>query len=620
MAKEDKAKTAFRSHLGLYQFKRMPFGLRNGPAIFQRIMQEILSPFLWLFALVYIDDIVVYSKSYADHLQHLDQVLQAVEESGITLSPSKCHFFYSSILLLGHKVSRLGLSTHEAKIEAIDRLAAPTNIPSLRTFLGMAVYFSAFIPYYSFTVAPLFKLLRQGCAWKWDVEEEGAFQDIKKALQNAPVLGHPIPGSPYRLYTDASELAIAGCLQQVQKIRAGDLKGTPAYDKILKAWDRKLPPPRFAVKLKSRISDLPPDTSWAETLDETEIVVERVIAYWSRTCKPAESRYSVTEHEALAAKEALVKFQAIVEGEPIILVTDHAALSWARTHDHTNRRLGGWGAILNAFPGLDIIHRPGREHTNVDPLSRLPRKPPDHCSPSSDPSIPIQPLEDNSLSNSALPTVPAEKFGDYLATNEAMVTTRAQAGIPGKPSARARGYEPAMPAPATTTSNPKTRAGRRRLKKIAADPSSLPEEIPPQDRAISADPAEPGGRATSAVHTDSPPEELLSAVPGETVAIETDADRHDAQLREQRALKPGTFIISASPETLTAYLQGYAKDIAFKSRWTDPKSSADDWYPGRRYCKIPTTWDGVGDRDQKTTLWREGGTGGDMGTSDGTSG
>lgn len=112
------------------------------------------------------------------NLQHLDQVLQAVEESGITLSPSKCHFFYSSILLLGHKVSRLGLSTHEAKIEAIDRLAAPTNIPSLRTFLGMAVYFSAFIPYYSFTVAPLFKLLRQGLRMNTNIAKKKVPMDV----------------------------------------------------------------------------------------------------------------------------------------------------------------------------------------------------------------------------------------------------------------------------------------------------------------------------------------------------------------------------------------------------------------------------------------------------------
>jgi hypothetical protein len=105
MAQEDVEKTAFRTHRGLAQFRRMPFGLRNGPSIFQRVMQGILSPYLWLFCLVYIDDIVVYSRSYEEHLEHLDKVLGAIEKAGVTLSPTKCHLFYSSILLLGHKVS-----------------------------------------------------------------------------------------------------------------------------------------------------------------------------------------------------------------------------------------------------------------------------------------------------------------------------------------------------------------------------------------------------------------------------------------------------------------------------------------------------------------------------------
>ena len=112
MHEDDIEKTAFRTHRGLFQFKRMPFRLRNGPSIFQRVMQGILAPYLWIFCLVYIDDIVIYSKNYEDHIEHLDKVLEAIELAGITLSPVKCHLFYSSILLLGHKVSHLGLSTH----------------------------------------------------------------------------------------------------------------------------------------------------------------------------------------------------------------------------------------------------------------------------------------------------------------------------------------------------------------------------------------------------------------------------------------------------------------------------------------------------------------------------
>jgi hypothetical protein len=142
MEEEAKDKTAFRSHRGLWQFKRMPFGLRNGPSIFQRIMQGVLAPYLWLFTLVYIDDIVVFSKSWEEHLVHLDRVLSAISAAGITLEPKKCFIGYSSILLLGQKVSRLGLSTHREKVAAIQELARPTSVNDLQKFLGMVNYFA----------------------------------------------------------------------------------------------------------------------------------------------------------------------------------------------------------------------------------------------------------------------------------------------------------------------------------------------------------------------------------------------------------------------------------------------------------------------------------------------
>lgn len=155
--------TAFRSHRGLYQFKRLPFGYRNGPSVFQRVMQNVLAPFLWIFTLVYIDDIVIFSKTFEEHLEHVNKVLSAISQSGITLSPKKCHFGYQSLALLGQKVSRLGLSTQKSKIDAINQLAEPRNVKELQTFLGMMVYFSAYIPYYAWIVAPLFKLLKRRC-------------------------------------------------------------------------------------------------------------------------------------------------------------------------------------------------------------------------------------------------------------------------------------------------------------------------------------------------------------------------------------------------------------------------------------------------------------------------
>jgi len=223
---DDVEKTAFHIHHGLFQFRRMPFGLRNGPSIFQRVMQGILAPYLWIFCLVYIDDIVIYSKSYEEHIAHLDKVLAAIEKSGITLSPTKCHLFYGSILLLGHKVSRLGLLTHEEKVKAIIELERPKKLSQLQTFLGMVVYFSVFIPYYASICTPLFHLLHKGCKWKWGAEEEHAFQAAKEALRASPVLGHLIKGCPYRLYMDALDEVLGCTLQQIQPILIRDLKGT----------------------------------------------------------------------------------------------------------------------------------------------------------------------------------------------------------------------------------------------------------------------------------------------------------------------------------------------------------------------------------------------------------
>lgn len=536
MHPDDVEKTAFRTHQGLFQFRRMPFGLRNGPSIFQRTMQSILAPFLWLFALVYIDDIIVYSKSYHEHIDHLDRVLGAIENSGLTLSPQKCHLFYSSVLLLGHKVTQLGLSTHEEKVKVILELKPPTTKAELQMFLGMVVYFSTFIPFYSSIASPLFKLLRKGVPWIWGAEEEYAFRAAKEALQSAPVLGHPKEGKPYRLYTDASDEALGCCLQQVQAIVVRDLKGTRIYEKLRAAYNSGQPIPNLVPKLSAKILDATPNAEWGATFDDSVVHVERVIAYWSRTFKDAETRYSATEREALAAKEGLIRFQPFIEGEEITLVTDHAALQWAKTYENANRRLAAWGAVFSAYaPGLDIVHRPGRIHSNVDPLSRLPRVPPPHISPVPGNAPTIQLNEETaSAVERLLEAQPAARFAHVATKAKGRATERAETRSQAKQRAATNGSGGATLIPPLTNATPSA------------------EDLVENARTF--EPREP-------------------------------RDPYESRKLWEATHVPPTIHIQMDKDWISKFVDGYKKDASFRDRWDNKEGTAESWYPGARFFK-----------------------------------
>ena len=262
IAEEDRKKTAFRTHWGLYEFLRMPFGIQNGPANFQRVMNEVLAEYLWLFALVYIDDIITYSVTFEEHLQHVDKVLKAIIKAGLTLAPAKCHLGYQSLLLLGQKVSRLGVSTHKEKVDAIVAIKPPTTVNELQKFNGMMVYFSSYIPWYSEIMLPLTKLTRKDVKWDWTPECQEAFDQAKLVLQSSPILAYPIPGAGYRLYTDASQYAIAGILQQIQPIKVKDLQGTRLYKRLKELHEKGEPIPPLVSKMPEGFEDPRPERLW----------------------------------------------------------------------------------------------------------------------------------------------------------------------------------------------------------------------------------------------------------------------------------------------------------------------------------------------------------------------
>ena len=204
-----------------------------------------------------------------DHISHLDQVFEAIEGSGATLSITKCHFGYQSLLSLGQKVSRLGLSTHKENVDTILLLDEPKDHHDLQVFLGMMVYFSAYIPFYAWIAGPLFNLLKGSVKWEWTKIHSEAFELCKQVLVNVPVRGYAKPGSPYRLYSDACDFGLAAILPQVQRIQLKDLKGTKAYKCCERAFEAQQPIPSLVIQITKLGNDVPKNGNWGNTLDET---------------------------------------------------------------------------------------------------------------------------------------------------------------------------------------------------------------------------------------------------------------------------------------------------------------------------------------------------------------
>ncbi len=198
-------KTAISCFLGHFEFLRLPMGLTNAPAIFQRSMNKVLSGLIGKCCMVYLDDIVIYSKNEEQHAIHVKAVLQRLRNAGLQLKPSKCIFGMKEIQLLGYKVCAQGISPLPERVEAIRQLDRPQNQTAVRSFLGMANYYSKCIPGFATLALPLTILTQKKEPFRWGQEQQTAFDSLKQALVEAPIMAHPDPNKPYILYTDASD-------------------------------------------------------------------------------------------------------------------------------------------------------------------------------------------------------------------------------------------------------------------------------------------------------------------------------------------------------------------------------------------------------------------------------
>lgn len=210
----DEMKTAFKTHNGLYEFKVMPFGLTNAPAIFQAAMNNIFAPLLRKCVLVFVDDILVYSRTIEEHVQHLQQVMQILQDNNFLLKRSKCLFGQQSLEYLGHIVSKDGVATEPAKISAVLNWLVPVSVKQLRDFLGLTGYYRRFIRHYGLISKPLTQLLKKGAIFQWTPQAQQAFQLLKYALSSAPVLSIPDFSKPFIIETDANDLGMGAVLMQ----------------------------------------------------------------------------------------------------------------------------------------------------------------------------------------------------------------------------------------------------------------------------------------------------------------------------------------------------------------------------------------------------------------------
>ena len=319
MRDEDAAKTAFITSDGLYEFTAMPMGLANSPATFQRLMDQVLGNRRFEYALVYLDDVMVHSTSFDDHMAHLESVLECLREASLAVKLKKCSFAQSSTVYLGHVISERGIEPEPAKLDAVRELLPPTDVKGIRMFLGFVGYYRKFIQNFSAVAKPLNALLRKNVAWVWGVEQQDSWEALRAALLTAPILQMPDYSKTFTIRTDASYLGLGACILQ------GDGES------------------------------------------------RHPIAYASRSLKPAETRYTATEIECLGMKWAINTFRPYIHGRRFILETDHIALKWLRTVQHTNSRLIRTALDLQQYD-MEIVHRPGIMMYDADALSRLRRQ------------------------------------------------------------------------------------------------------------------------------------------------------------------------------------------------------------------------------------------------------
>ena len=318
VAEKAREKTAFVTPFGLYQFRMMPFGLQGAPATFQRMMDQLLRG-LEGFAAAYLDDLVIYSDSWEEHLLHIKKVFDRLREAGLTAKPRKCQFAMKQCIYLGHVVGNGVIRPEHSKVEAMMSFPVPQTKKQVRAFLGVTGYYRKFIPNFATVAAPLTDLIRKNRPNQvvWTSTCDKAFTELKKQLCSDPVLKSPDFDRAFILQTDASNRGVGAVLSQID--------------------------------------------------DNGE---EHPVAYFSRKLLEREEKYSTIEKECLAIKLAIQAFRVYLLGKPFTIQTDHRSLEWLDRLKENNARLTRWSLALQPYK-FTVQYRMGKANSNADGLSRI---------------------------------------------------------------------------------------------------------------------------------------------------------------------------------------------------------------------------------------------------------
>uniref|UniRef100_A0A6Q2Y968 Gypsy retrotransposon integrase-like protein 1 n=1 Tax=Esox lucius TaxID=8010 RepID=A0A6Q2Y968_ESOLU len=368
--KGDEWKTAFITQRGHYEYRVMPFGLTNAPAVFQAFMNDIFRDMIDRFVIIYLDDILIYSGNLTEHVGHVRQVLQRLQQHKLYVKLEKSVFHVSKVAFLGSVLSPGCVQMDESKVSAVRQWPPPKTVKELQRFLGFANYYRRFIRNFSTIAAPLTALTSQKTRTLcWTDAAKSAFERLKDLFTSAPILHQPDSGLPFVVEVDASETGVGAILSQ----RVGT-------------------PPKL-----------------------------RPCAFYSKKLTPAQRNYDVGNRELLAIKLALEEWRHWLEGalHPFLVLTDHRNLEYLQSAKRLNPRQARWSLFFNRFR-FSVSYVPGKKNAKADSLSRLFEQPtcplsPETILPSTCRVGPIRwdiqdTIEEALLTDPAPPTCPPGKI------------------------------------------------------------------------------------------------------------------------------------------------------------------------------------------------------------------